>query len=151
MFVRDIAQPHPVTVNEDASVLDAAERMRRFHVGDVIAVRPGGARGIPVGILTDRDVAIGIVARAPDALGALRVSDVLTRELITIDGDASPFDAVELLVAHGIRRLPIVDGRGELVGVVTLDDLLRLFSDQLGRLAEVVTSQRERELRERVP
>jgi CBS domain-containing protein len=151
MRVRDLAQPHPVTVDEGASVLVAAERMRRFHVGNVIVTRGGAARPVPVGILTDRDVAIGIVPKVPAALPELAVADVLARELVVIDGERSSFDAVDLMVMHGIRRLPVVDGRGELVGVVTLDDLVGLFAEQLRRLAEVAAGQRARELQERLP
>jgi CBS domain-containing protein len=150
MRIQDLAQPVPVTITADATVVSAAGRMRRYHVGDVIVTEPEGSRGRPIGILTDRDVTIGIVSTAPDAIESLTVGDVLSRdELVTIHEDDSIHDAIELLHAHGIRRLPIVDGNDQLLGIVTLDDLIAHLSQQLEKLASVVSRQRARESRER--
>ncbi|MCA9572570.1 MAG: CBS domain-containing protein [Alphaproteobacteria bacterium] len=150
MRIQDLAQPAPVTVDRDTPVVDAALRMRRFHVGDVVVTEADGARKRPVGILTDRDIAIGIVGPAADVVGGLTCGDVLsTHELVTIDEDADLEEAVELIRAHGVRRLPVTDGNGRLLGIVTLDDLMQHYIGQLGKLADVVARQRAKETRER--
>jgi len=150
MRIIDLAQPAPVVVPTTIPVTDAAMRMRRFHVGDLLVTRTEGAHQIPVGILTDRDIAIGIVGPAGEELPGLTVGDVLSNaEVITIDEEAPLEDAIELLHAHGIRRLPVVDGNGSLTGIITLDDLLQHLTSQLEKLASVVSRQRSRETRAR--
>lgn len=150
MRIQDLAQPVPVTITADETVVSAASRMRRYHVGDVIVTEPEGSRGRPVGILTDRDITISIVGAAPEAIENLTVGDVLSRdELVTIHEDDPVHDAIDLLHAHGIRRLPIVDHNDQLLGIVTLDDLVSHLSQQLEKLASVVSRQRARESRER--
>jgi len=150
MRILDLAQPAPVVVSTEIAVTEAAMRMRRYHVGDLLVTRTEGAHQIPVGILTDRDIAISIVGPAGEELSGLTVGDVLsTAEVITIDEEASVEEAIELLQAHGIRRLPVVDGNGSLTGILTLDDLLQHLTTQLEKLASVVSRQRARETREK--
>jgi CBS domain-containing protein len=122
---------HGAVVAElDESAAAAARRMRDFKVGSVIVVR--NAR--PVGILTDRDLAIRVVAAGLDPERTL-VSEIVTYDATTIHRDAGIESAVRLMSERGVRRLPIVTEEGRVTGVVTADDLMILFNSQLAELA----------------
>src|SRR5262245_23538959 len=96
----------------------AARRMRDYHVGCVVVTR--GAR--PVGILTDRDIAMRVVAEGRDPAQTL-ISDVVTYDPTTLPRSAGIDTAVQLMREHGVRRLPIVTDEGRITGIVTADDL----------------------------
>lgn len=150
MRVGDLAQPAPVTVTTASTVVEAAQRMRRFHVGDLVVTDGAGLRQEPIGILTDRDIVIGIVGPAAGELATLTVSDVLSvSPLVTVHEDADAEAAAELLSHHGIRRLPVVNDAGKVVGIITLDDLHAHFGAQLLKLTHVAVIQREAERRAR--
>ena len=114
-------------LNESAAM--AARRMRDFRVGCVVVVR--NAR--PVGILTDRDLAIRVVAAGRDP-EKTPVSEIVTYEASTVPREAGLETVVRLMSEKGVRRLPIVTEDGKVYGVVTADDLMVLFSKQLADL-----------------
>jgi CBS domain-containing protein len=118
-----------VTSREDDLVVDAARKMRDAGVGCVVVVR--GAR--PVGVLTDRDVAVRIVADGRDPLHT-KVSEIVTYDPIVVDADSDLATASTLVRTHGVRRLPIVDSSGNLLGIVTVDELLVLVGRTLSNL-----------------
>ena len=114
-------------LNESAAM--AARRMRDFRVGCVVVVR--NAR--PVGILTDRDLAIRVVASGLDA-EKTPISEVVTYEASTVPREAGLETVVRLMSERGVRRLPIVTEEGKVSGVVTADDLMVLYTRQLAGL-----------------
>jgi CBS domain-containing protein len=118
-----------VVARLDETALVAACRMRDFRVGSVIVVRDGR----PVGILTDRDLVIRVVAAGLDA-ARTPISDIVTYEATTIPRDAEIDTAARLMSERGVRRLPIVAPDGKVTGVVTTDDLMVLFTRQLAEL-----------------
>ena len=122
---------HGAVVAElDESAAAAAQRMRDFRVGCVVVVR--NAR--PVGILTDRDLALRVVAAGLDPRTTL-VSEIVTYDANTVARDAGIETAVHIMAERGVRRLPIVTEDGKVSGVVTADDLVVLFNAQLAHLA----------------
>jgi CBS domain-containing protein len=125
-FKKDVASVAP-----DATIRRTAHLMRERGVGAVVVV---DAKNKPVGIVTDRDVAMALAVdeRDPDAL----VREIMPGELITIGENEGIFNATQYIFGYQIRRLPIVDGDGRLVGIVTMDDLLGLLARELGNLAE---------------
>jgi CBS domain-containing protein len=124
--------------------------MRMFHVGDVVVVENRGNCRTPVGILTDRDIVLSIVASDPGHLSYLLVSDAMSSELATAVDSTNVSDAIRLMRERGIRRLPIVDRDGGLVGILTFDDIVRFYADELNELVKLVASEREMEQRYRV-
>jgi CBS domain-containing protein len=120
-----------VVAELDETVLVAARRMRDFHVGCVVVVRD--AR--PVGILTDRDLALRVVAEGRDP-DTTRVAEVVTYEAATLPRDVGIDTAVRVMGERGVRRLPIVAEDGKITGIVTADDLVVLFAKALGELGE---------------
>lgn len=148
MLVGTACNREVVVVERSASVSQAARLMRDFHVGDLVVVETQDGRRRPVGILTDRDIVVGVLARDVDA-ASVAVRDVMGGELITATEDESLPDVVKRMRAAGVRRLPVVDGEGTLVGILTVDDLLDLLSETLNDLTRLVTRELTREQRRR--
>ena len=136
------------TVARGLSVADAATLMRQEHVGDLIVVETRGSASVPVGILTDRDIVVGVIAKrvAPDSV---TVADAMTRDLLTIREDASLEFALREMRRHGVRRAPVVRANGDLVGIVAMDDVIEYLALQLSRLADLIRLQQDAEQRVR--
>ncbi len=144
MRTADICKRDVVFCAPDASVLEAAKLMREHHVGSLIVAEEHA----PVGIVTDRDLAIEVVAE--DVLpSTLRVSDVMKRELISAGESEDVFSVLELMQHHGIRRMPVVDQYGIVAGIITLDDLLRVLAKEVGIMVRLITRERSREVERR--
>lgn len=148
MNAGDICSAEVVVVDGGASVLDAAVLMREHHVGDVVVVEDRPLGQMPVGILTDRDVAVGVVAKRLDAAN-VRVAEVLVGELVTAHREDDLLSVLEKMRAHGIRRLPVVDDFGKLLGIVTFDDVVDLVAQVADSLAAVAGNQPLFEVRAR--
>jgi CBS domain-containing protein len=145
VIVGHVCNPFVVTIASGSSVHDAALLMREHHVGDLIVVDDDGDGPRPLGIITDRDIVIGLVAKEVTDLSGLLVDEVITRDLVTISETDTVGDAAVVMRENGIRRLPVVDAQGTLQGILTLDDLLAVLVETLGELVDVVQSQRSRE------
>jgi CBS domain-containing protein len=135
---------------KDEGIVDAAKRMRMFHVGTVIVVTERDGRQVPIGILTDRDIVLSVVASDAEHLPFLTVGDAMSNELATAFEDDGLADALELMQQRGVRRLPVVDHTGALVGIVTADDVIRFLSEELGQLVQVMNREEQLERRYRV-
>ncbi|MGE0387725.1 MAG: CBS domain-containing protein [Gammaproteobacteria bacterium] len=133
-----------VTCEVDRGIRSVADLMRNQHVGCVV-VTDGGR---PVGIVTDRDLVVGVLAAGvpPDSV---RIGDVMTPEPATVRADASIGEAIALMHQKGVKRLPVVDGAGSLVGLVSADDLLEYFLVPFGDLASIMVRERDTEARRR--
>lgn len=145
MTIGEVCTRDVVSVRREDGVLTVAQIMRDRHVGDVVVLEGDGAERRPVGILTDRDIVVGIVAQAPDKLAQLQVRDVFVGGLLTVNEQDSIDTAIDLMRDRGIRRLPVVDFEGRLRGIVTFDDLLNVLARQFLDLAHVVGRERRRE------
>ena len=148
MTIGHFCNPHVVTASRDTTVLEAAHLMRNTHVGDVVIVDEvdGGRR--PVGIVTDRDIVIEVVSPGLDA-AAIQLGDLQLRALVTMRDRASYAETVHAMVEHGVRRMPVINDAGLLVGIITLDDILRQLAVPLAELAAVPRRERAPELRMR--
>jgi CBS domain-containing protein len=118
-MIGELATPRPVTVPASMPVLEAARHLRDEGIGDVIITDEGDQ---VVGMLTDRDIAVRLVAEARDAATTM-AGDICSRDVVTIRADEDQSKAQELMCTEGIRRLPLVDGKGHAVGIVSLEDL----------------------------
>lgn len=118
-----------VVADLDDLVVHVARRMRDHHVGCVVVTRD--AR--PIGIVTDRDLALRVIAAELDPK-VTRVSDVVTYEAATLPCEAGIETAVRMMSQRGVRRLPIVGDDGQVTGIVTADDLTILLTELLGQL-----------------
>lgn len=148
MTIGKICNRETVIITADRSIVEAARLMRDQHVGDLVVVQEVSGRRLPVGILTDRDLVVEILAKNVD-LGAVTVGDVMTRDPLTARESDSIYDTMQRMRAKGVRRIPVVDTGGALVGIVAVDDFLDLLSDELTALARVVTREQARERQNR--
>ena len=145
MNVGAICKRDVIGVPQETSVAEAARLMRTHHIGDVLVLQYVGERPVPVGIVTDRDIVVEIVAADLDARH-LKVGDLVTRPLVTAEEGESCVDTVRVMVMNGVRRMPVVDEAGTLVGVVSIDDLLPHFAAPLAQLSELAGRGRRREM-----
>jgi CBS domain-containing protein len=150
MTVGDLCNRDVVVAPKGEMVVDAAKRMRTSHVGDLVVVENRDDRRMPVGIVTDRDIVIAAVAGDPDHINYLLVSDVMTSDLVTATEQDSIETALKRMQEHGIRRLPVVDKTGALIGILTLDDILRYLTAQQSQLVALVAREQQRERQSRI-
>ncbi len=143
MPVGEVCNREVIIVQPDESALEAAQLMRRHHVGDVLVVENRGGVRVPVGIVTDRDLVVEIMA--PE----LKPADIAVRdfmsEVATIQESAGLYEAIGHMRSKGVRRLPVVAANGGLVGILTLDDLLDLLAEEMAALAKLVKYEQKKE------
>ena len=146
MKIAEIYQPTPVTVHAYDTLIDAAQLMRERHVGSLIVVRPelGDDTVKTVGILTDRDIVVAVVAQGSDPR-TLTVGDVMNRQPIVAQWDEELSDVLARMRRSGIRRVPVLGTHSELVGVLSLDDIVTHLA---GALESIVGAVRGQQLKE---
>jgi CBS domain-containing protein len=144
MAIGEICSRDVVLASRGMSVREAAGLMRDYHVGALVVTDETGEGRVPVGMLTDRDIAVAIVAKGLDPAG-LRVEEVMTREVASVREHDGVAQTMELMRAKGVRRLPVVNERGTLVGIVTADDFVDLLAEEMTALARMVSREQRRE------
>lgn len=148
MTIGEICNRDTVFTTRDSSISAAAGLMREHHVGDVVVVEERAGRRIPVGILTDRDLVIEILAKNVD-MNSVTVGDVMSGELITAREGDGLYETLQRMRAKGVRRVPVVDAGGALVGIISVDDLLDLLADELTALTRLLSREQARERQKR--
>ena len=137
-----------VITSPDTTVYEAAQLMRAEHVGTLIVAEKQVEGVRPVGIVTDRDLVLGVMAPglAPDTI---QVSDIMHDQLHTVREEESVIETIRIMRTHGIRRIPVVDGLGLLQGMVSLDDLVVLLAEGMDELSQLIGRQKAREVKSR--
>ena len=130
MKLNDLFTRNVVTAGPDEALAGVARRTQEHNVGTVVVIE--GAR--PVGIITDRDLALALGARGLSPQAPVR--EVMTRHVLAVPEDTGVFTATRFIQERKVRRLPVVDREDRLVGLVSLDDLLRWLARELSNLAE---------------
>jgi CBS domain-containing protein len=127
-----------VFARQNDTALDAARLMERFHVGDVVVVAEEEGLRVPVGIVTDRDLAVKVTARglAPERT---LLEDVASADLLTVGEDDELYDAIDRMRRRGVRRTPVVDLDGALAGILSVDDILGVLAEELTGLVRLVS------------
>lgn len=144
----DLCTRATVVVSRQMDVQEAARLMREHHVGCLVVVKEMAIGRVPEGMLTDRDIVTEIIAKGLDPR-TLRVGDVMSTEpSVTYAADTLP-DVLASMRRAGVRRLPVVDSKGVLQGIIALDDVLKALAEQLGAVVNALASGRSRELRHR--
>lgn len=143
MNVGSICARRVVTAHPQLDVQAAAELMRQEHVGFLVVVpdAPSDPQP-PLGVITDRDIVVAVVAKRADP-AALRVGEVMSLQPVLV-GESDAIDvALRTMRSAGIRRAPVVNGRGEVVGVLSLDDLLEFVAREMESLSGAVRNGRQ--------
>ena len=128
---------------------EAAQLMRQFHVGDLVVVEKKGKESLPVGIITDRDLVVEILAQevAPEAI---MLKDIMSTNPASVTEAATLFDALEQMRGRGIRRLLVVNAEGGLEGILCADDVIELIAEASNDLVKLIRREQMREQQKRV-
>jgi predicted transcriptional regulator len=140
MDVGAICTREVVSVDGDTGIEAAVELMRRRHVGDLVVVEPSKDGSRPIGILTDRDIVVELLAPHVE-LGKVCVRDAMSAELLTAKESDDVADTVARMRDRGVRRAPVVDDDGSLVGILAVDDMVQEIAGQLAALAQLLGEQ----------
>ena len=137
-----------VVTDAATSVLDAAQLMRTHHVGNLVVVDSPADGAKPVGIVTDRDILVEVVAKnvSPEKL---TVGDIMSSAIATVGEDTKLIDAIELMRNKGVRRLPVVQANGVLAGILAVDDVIELVAEQLNDLSRLILVEQRHEQKRR--
>jgi CBS domain-containing protein len=144
----EICSRSVIFVARDAAVELAAQLMRRHHVGTVVVVDDTNGARVPVGIVTDRDIVVEVNAAGLDQ-NVITVGDIMAPELVTVREGDDLLHTLGVMRYKGLRRLPVVDDSGTLVGIVSMDDVLEVFSEQMAEMARALRREREHEIQNR--
>lgn len=146
MQVGTLCQRLVFTICQSDEISRAAQVMREKHVGYLVVVEPNPVRGIPrpVGVLTDRDIVVSVVAREVDPK-TVRVGDIMTPDPVLAAEGESMEAALQKMRQFGVRRLPVVNGYRELVGILAIDDVLRVIAGDAQDVVSTIRSGRRME------
>lgn len=138
MSIAKLCTRDVVTVEPSASLQHAAKLMRDHRIGNVV-VRNSDGGGRPLGILTDRDIVVGVLAenRSPD----IRVSDVMSIGVVTAHKDDGIADVIKKMEKESVRRIVLVDDDGHIWGLVSTDDILQLIASEMSDLGSLIKRQ----------
>jgi CBS domain-containing protein len=136
------------TVSCHSTLQEAAKLMRDGHVGDLVVVDPSVSEHVPVGIITDRDIVVSCVAFGI-GLSTLTVGDTMVRNLVTVRDYEAIKQVLQTMREFGVRRAPVLNGQGVLVGIVSVEDILNLLVDEMGTIADISRRQKIFELQRR--
>ncbi len=130
------------------TVVEAARLMREHHVGALVVIDGRQAGDPPVGIVTDRDLIVEVIAVGLDP-NLILVGDVMTTRVVVAHEGDDIFDAVRLMRSRGVRRLPVLDRERRLVGILAMDDMIDILVDELGGVVKTISRGADREARTR--
>ncbi len=133
-----------IIIADDSSVIEAAKLMRDYHVGSIVVTKKDEGITKPIGIITDRDLVIDVIAKdkSPEKV---TVSDIMNSKLITGKDTDQLWNSLRTMRTHGIRRMPVIDSEGNLIGIITADDILELFSEELLDLTRLIALEQKKE------
>lgn len=144
MSIGEVCNREVVIARPDENVSQAARRMREHHVGTLLVVEERDGKRVPVGVVTDRDLVVEVLAPELDP-STITLGDIMAPSLAAVKEGVGVFEAIRYMRDKAIRRLPVVSEDGALAGIVTLDDLLSLLAEELDSLVRVVAREQKKE------
>ncbi len=133
MTVLECCRMDVVTASPDTKVIEVAGMMNNSNVGCVVITE----NQCPVGIVTDRDLVTRVMATGRDPKKTA-ISEVMTRDPVVVEDGTGLFEAMQFIREEGVRRLPIVDSDGNLAGIITTDDIIRLIGQEMQFIGDVI-------------
>lgn len=148
MLLKEVCVLDVVCCARSTGIIEAAQLMRKHHTGDLIVVDDPDEERVPAGILTDRDIVVEVLGNGLDPANTT-VADVMSRKLVIAHEGEDTAVAVERMHQHGVRRVPVVNAHGSLVGVFTLDDAFKLHAARAAEFVEIAAKGQTHERRTR--
>lgn len=148
MSIGEFCNRDVVFATREMSLPEAAQLMREYHVGDLVVVDEIDGKRVPVGIVTDRDIVIEVIAKSLD-LNEFSVGDIMGPQLLSVQEKEGVLETIRLMRSNGIRRILVVNQQGGLEGIVSADDMLDLLAEETAELAKIARREQEREVKTR--
>jgi CBS domain-containing protein len=148
MNVGEICSRVVVVAKSNTPVQQAAKLMRDQHIGALVVTEGSAEARRPIGIVTDRDMVVEVVAADVD-YRMLTVGDIMSERPATINETAGLFEAIAQMRSGGVRRLVVADAMGRLLGIVAMDDLIPVLAEELSALAQAIRVEQRRETQRR--
>jgi len=148
MSVGEYCNRETVVIERSASVVEAAGLMRELHVGDIVVVERGADGMRPIGLLTDRDIVVELVARGVEPQ-TVTIGDIMSTELYTAWEGDDLLDTLKYMREKGVRRIPVIDRQGSLSGILTVDDMIGVIAEQLADITTLIGREQRREQKQR--
>ncbi|MGD0492796.1 MAG: CBS domain-containing protein [Steroidobacteraceae bacterium] len=148
MLIKEICMGNVVVCDPQTSALQAASLMRHRHVGDVVVVDNPVSEGVPLGVVTDRDLVVEVLGNGLDP-AKTNVGSLMRTPVVIARESEDTATVIERMRTHGVRRVPVIAGEGEIIGIVTLNDLLKAVIADAGALLEVMTKGQLNEMHNR--
>ena len=145
MKVGEICQREVVTIGNASDVVEAAKLMREKHVGFLVVLKEGDPLRRPIGVLTDRDIVLQVTAPEVNERD-VTIEDVMTRQPLFAKEHDDLSEVLQAMRLAGVRRVPVVDVRGSLVGIVAIDDAIEFIT---GLLCDITGSIKREQRQER--
>lgn len=146
MKIGECCNREVVVAEKEMEILDTARLMKRHHVGDLVIVEKRNGATRPVGILTDRDLVVEVMAQEVPA-NEVTAADVMSLEVVTVREEEGVWEVLAKMRDAGVRRMPVVDQDGSLVGLITMDDLLELFAEAMDNMTQLIKDEVRKESR----
>lgn len=137
-MLRDIVNRELVTVEPDAKVVEVAKQMADQDVGSVLVL----SNGKPRGILTDRDIVVRCLAKNID-VSDCTIENIMTESLETCNEEDGIFECIEKMRSAKVRRMPVVNQQGKVIGIISFGDLLAVLSKEFAELTSTTTPAEE--------
>ena len=148
MNVGEICSRIVVVAESSTSVQQAAKLMRDHHIGALVVTEGGAGARRPIGIVTDRDMVVEVVAADVD-YRTLTVGDIMSERPETLKETAGLFEIIRQMRSGGVRRLVVVDANDHLLGIVAMDDLIPVLAQEMSALAQAIRAEQRREAQRR--
>jgi CBS domain-containing protein len=145
MPIGDVCVREVLVATPETTITEAARLMRRHHVGDLVVVTGEHGSQVPTGIVTDRDIVLSVIAPKLDP-AIFTVGDLVTANLVTVREDLGVFECIQKMRTKGVRRMPVVDAKGKLVGIISVEDLIQLLGQELSELGRLISREQAKEL-----
>lgn len=136
-----------IITEPDTTIVEAAKLMRAYHVGSLVVVDKKGDESIPLGVVTDRDLVIEVLAQDVSPEGVC-VADIMSRDLVMVHENEGLLDTLEIMRVRGVRRLPVINDKGGLEGILSADDALELINEATNHMIRLMRREVEREQKE---
>ncbi len=146
MKVSTFYTKHVAVAPGSTGVAEAARMMRAAHVGDLVVIDGTDGSPRPIGIVTDRDLVVEVLASDVDP-SSITLADLPSRELLVAREEDELLPTLERMSSLGVRRLPVVDDAGSLAGILTVDDVLPLIGRLTGSVVSLLEQGRLEEAR----
>ena len=140
MPISDLCSKKPVTVQSRESVRNAARLMKKKHVGTLIVTKGDGKNARPIGVITDRDLVVKVMAKGKKDTKC-KVKDVMTSKLVSAKKGIGVYEAIELMQKKEVRHLIVVDKSDQLCGIISTDDLVQMLGQEISGIGKLYESQ----------